>query len=126
MTAEYRGSWGTLRIETEMIDVTSAGPRPDKSWRYTDAQGHQHRWDDGWPTLEWFVTERYWCEDCEDGHTEGEWICLLCEEVIQPGMLGPSMHREYVPGLISAYLNDEPISGDEAQRLIAQAAAADA
>jgi hypothetical protein len=99
-----------LRWEREQIDVTSAGPRPDKTWRFTDAAGHEHYWSDGWPTLAWFVTERWWCEDCEDEHTEGEWCCPLCEEVIAPGMTGPSPFREYMPGRVSFYLGDEEIS----------------
>lgn len=106
-----------LRWERDLIDVTSNGPRPDKSWRYTDAAGHEHRWADDWPTLEWFITERYWCEECGDEHTEGEWICPLCEEVIAPGMLPPSIFREYMPGLVRFYLGDEEISPERFAQL---------
>jgi hypothetical protein len=120
MDTTVTGEFGTLRAEVEMIDVTSRGPRPDKAWRYTDAAGHQHFWRDGWPTLEWLVTERYWCEDCQDEHAEGEWICPLCEEVITPNMVGPSMFKERIPGLTSYYLNDEPISGQRYRELVAQ------
>jgi hypothetical protein len=116
--AEYSGDFGTLRIETDMIDVTSSSPYADEDWTFTDAAGHQHRYDHGYPTLRWFVTERWWCEECDDEHTEGEWTCPLCDEVIVPGTAGPDLFRRYAPGRTSYLLNDQPISEDEARRII--------
>lgn len=114
-----------LRAETEQIDVTSALPYPDERWRFTDAAGHEHRYErqaagDYYPTLRWFVTERYWRADCEDEHTEGEWICPLCDEVITPGTAGPDMFRRYVPGRTTYYLGDEEISEARYRELEAQ------
>jgi hypothetical protein len=118
MTAEYSGDWGTLRIETEMIDVTSGLPRPDHAWTFTDAHDHDHRWDDGYPTLVVVTEEPYWCPDCEDEHTDSHYECPLCGEVIEPGLRPAPLYREYVPGLTSAWLNDEPISEAEAQAIV--------
>jgi len=119
---EYRlRSGDQLTFETDRIDVTSALPYADESWTFTDAAGHQHRYDHGYPTLRWFVTERYWCEDCGDEHTEGKWICPLCDEVIEPGTAGPDRFRRYIPGMTHYYLNDQEISPDEYRRLAEQA-----
>jgi hypothetical protein len=115
---EYSGDFGTLRVETDMIDVTSNLPRPDKAWTYTDRAGHDHRWDHGYPTLVVVDEETYWCEDCGDEHTDSHYECPRCGEEIRPGLVGPSLHREYIPGRTEYLLNGEPISEDEARRII--------
>ncbi len=118
--AVYRGGFGELRIETDMIDVTSIGPEPDPDWDYTDHHEHRHfhsDTEDPYPTLKWVIDYRYWCEDCHDEHTEGHRACKQCDERISPG----TMHfpgRRYVPGLPECYLNGEPISPERARELI--------
>lgn len=109
---------GELRVETEQIDVTSNLPRPDKNWRHTDAAGHEHYWDNGYPTLVEVVDDTYWCDDCSDEHTESHLECPTCHQSIEPGMVGPPGYREYAPGRTSYYFNDEPITKAEAEELM--------
>ena len=118
--SEITGAFGTLRAETDRIDVTSSLPRPDPKWTYTDQQGHEHyREGNGYPTLVVVLEEPYWCPDCHDEHQWSHYECPLCGETIEPGLLPPSPYREYIPGMTHYYLNDEEISPDEYQRLLA-------
>jgi hypothetical protein len=118
---EIRGSFGVLRAEAEMIDVSSGLPRPDPEWTYTDHAGHDHhREGNGYPTLVVVTEEPYWCPDCHEEHTDSHYECPLCGEEIAPGLVSAPLHREYTPGLTHYYLNDEPISPDEYQWLVAQ------
>jgi DNA-directed RNA polymerase subunit RPC12/RpoP len=118
--AKYGTPMGELRIEREMIDVTSASPYADEDWTYTDQQGHPHRYDHGYPTLTWIIDRTYWCEDCGDEHTEGHYECPLCGERIEPGLKGPDMSRRYMPGRTSYYLDDEEISPERFAELAEQ------
>jgi hypothetical protein len=115
----YTGDFGELRMEREMIEVTSNLPRPDRNWTYTDQQGHEHRYDDGWPTLVTVVDRVYWCEGCNDEHQDTHLACAICGEEISPGMVGPSLHREFIPGRMSATLNGDPISKERYEELVA-------
>lgn len=123
-----RGSFGELRAETEMIEVTSGLLRPDPKWAYTDHAGHEHYYrkgsrygeGSGYPTLIVVTEEPYWCPDCHDEHTSSHYECPLCDEEIAPGLVPEPPYREYIPGLTSYYLNDEPITPDEYQRLVDQ------
>jgi hypothetical protein len=61
---------------------------PDKKWRYTDKAGHEHRYEDGYPTLK-EVIEFVPCgyEDCNcDGHEISHYECPECGERIRPGV----------------------------------------
>jgi len=118
MTSRFTFGGRTLRIEVEEVEVTSNAPRTDEAWTYTDQRGHEHYWRDGYPTLRYVVDETYWCGDCRDEHTEGHYECLECGEHITPGMRPPSMVREFMPGLKSFYLDDQPVSVEEAQRFM--------
>lgn len=45
-----------LDIETEMVDVSTHGPRPDPNWTHVDSNGHYHAYDQAdrlnhYPTL---------------------------------------------------------------------------
>lgn len=113
------GPFGTLRKETEVIAFTSNAPSRDPDWTYTDKRGHEHHYEGGlYPTLRWVVDETYWCDDCQEDHEDGHYECPECGEHIEPGMRDPSGKRELVSGLTSWYLDDEPISEEEAKRLI--------
>jgi hypothetical protein len=120
MASGISGSFGELRIETDQIEVTSNPPKPDKNWRYTDQQGHEHYWQDGYPTLVTIVDKTYWCGECRDEHEEMHLECPICHEHITPGMVGPSGFREFVPGRTSYWLNGKPISEERAKLLIAE------
>ena len=125
MDTTLTGAFGTLRAEAELIDVSSALPYPDEAWTYTDQHDHKHRYKRTgpgtyYPTLTWVVDETYWCEECGDEHAEGHWECPLCGEHITPGLKGPDRFPRKIPGMVSYYLNDEPISKAEYQRLVEQ------
>lgn len=113
------GEFGELIVEREMIEVTSGWPKPDKSWTYTDQQGHEHRYDDGWPTLVTVVERTYWCDECNDEHQDTHLACAICGEEIAPGMKPPSLAREFIPGQIRATLNGEQISKEQYEEIIA-------
>ncbi|WP_304452888.1 hypothetical protein [Nocardiopsis sp. YSL2] len=113
---------GELRIERDFVDVTVAA-EPDPNWVYTDQHGHEHRYHPGegdhYPTLVTVMDEPYWCPDCEEEHQFDHLECRLCGEQISPG-IRPGTPRK-VPGMWAAYLNDEPISGEHADALLAAA-----
>lgn len=113
------GGGGELRIETDQIEVTSNLPKPDRSWRYIDAQGHEHYWRDGWPTLVTVVEDTYWCADCNDEHDDTHFECPQCGEWISPGMVEGGMFREFMPGRTSYYLDGQPITKEQAEEIIA-------
>ena len=127
-TINLTGDFGNLVIETEMIDVTSALPYPDKNWHYTDEQGHEHRMVEGeYPTLRYVVdsTETYFCADRGEEHTEttGHYECLICDQVVKPGMT-QDFGRRYEPGRRFATLNGEPIDAERAEEILAAVRAA--
>lgn len=106
----------TLEVIREPIAVTSISPKPDKNWRHTDTEGHEHYWDNGYPTLE---PEEDYCVDCQDFHLEG-WVCVECGERIVPGLVPPSGFSEFVPGLARYFLDGEEISKEEADEWLRQ------
>jgi hypothetical protein len=114
---------GTLSVSVDVVEVTDMQPRPDKSWRYTDKQGHEHYYDGypvPYPTLTHVLDETYWCQDCRDDHTDGHLECRICGEHINPGLTGPSAFREYVPGLRHYKLDGVEITEERFTELLAQ------
>ena len=76
----------SVDVETESIDITSISDmKPDPKWEFTDAAGHYHAYTDKGetPTLEQ-VGEDYWCQDCNDHHTDYTTQCTLCGEEVNP------------------------------------------
>lgn len=118
-TSAITGDFGELRWETEMIDVTSGLPKPDPNWTFTDLQGHEHRYDDGYPTLVRVVESTTVDEDGEEWD-EWHFACRACGQHIEPGTTGPSRFREYAPGRTQAFLNGEPISKERFEELVEQ------
>lgn len=121
----FGGPLGTLRIVTDQIEVTSNLPRPDRNWRYTDAAGHEHRYDDGYPTLVRVGEGPYWCPDCHDEHEDSHWECPICHEEISPALTGPPPGREFIPGMTEYFLDGEPISKERAESILAEYQAAE-
>jgi hypothetical protein len=111
-------------VECEPFDVTSNW-RPDTSWLFRDAAGHEHRW---WtngapatdynpqlsydvPTLRRVIDEQWIDEDGserEAAHLE----CVKCSEHVQPGHMSDPW-RQFIPGLKRFYIDDEPVTEDE-------------
>lgn len=91
----------------DMIEVTSLN-RPDTSWRFTDAAGHEHRWfRDGKPAESYHPEGRYtvptlkYIEDYPgddeypaSGHSE----CIECGEHVTPGRRADT-ERQFIRGL---------------------------
>lgn len=123
---ELTGAWGTLRVETEVIEVPpSITPEPDERWSFTDRQGHRHAYAaEGafrYPTLRWVVDETCWCEDCQDEHQEGHWECEVCGERITPGTRGPDLFKRFLAGRTAFFLDGEPIREADARRIVSEA-----
>ena len=127
------GPLGTLRIEQDVIPVHYMHAA-DENWRFTDAAGHEHYWTgepllmiDGshYPSLIYVVDE--WCyrdhglygdASDPDGHpAAAHYECRLCGEHVSPGMTGPG--TTMIPGMRTAYLDDEPVSGERAEEVMA-------
>ena len=110
------GDFGTLRIEREWIDVTMMGGnwKYDPDWEFVDRAGHTHwRFDARFPTLVWVVDDVHYHDgdECADGHL----ACSLCFEPIEPGRVPAS---SFIPGLVSYYLDGEPIPPEQAEELL--------
>jgi hypothetical protein len=113
--------FGMLSVEVEAIDVTSSLPRADKNWRFADTRGHEHYWQDGWPTLV-RVVDGTWTDEDGEEHEESHLECLQCGgEHVEPGMVGPDGFREFMPGMRRYLLDGVEISEERAQEIIAAA-----
>jgi hypothetical protein len=116
-----------FEIESEPIDVTSIS-RPDPSWLFIDAAGHEHRWwTDGAPATDYRPEKRYevpslrWVIDetgiDEDGYeyTLGHHECVQCAEHVLPRTMADTT-TQYIPGLRRYRINGESVSREEFER----------
>src|SRR6266498_3585504 len=113
MQSEIRNKSGdVLSTDTELIDVTSifGGYIPDKDWQHTDNKGHVHFYsdtEDHYPTLKM----RHW-----------SYFCKQCGQTIEPGTKPDPKHpagvTEYTAGPTYYYLNGNPITKEEAERIL--------
>lgn len=111
---------GRLEIRCEIIIATSL-VAPRKSWRFTDAAGHVHRWREGpdaYPTLTPVGDGLYWCEDCRDEHEDSHLECRWCGERITPEVTGPV--TEQIPGMLEYYLDGKAITPEHAGEILAR------
>ena len=112
-------SW-ELNVDLNLIDVTSQFPSANEQWTFTDAQGHEHRYEYGYPTLDVVVDAEHWCDGTEgtaphDPHMavdESHYECKLCREVIVPAM-DPPYTPKSIPGQMSATLRGMTSDGRE-------------
>ena len=88
-TTMYLGPW-TIEAEQEIIEILDDSPQPDKGWRFIDANGHAHFWQDGYPTLKSVEVECY-CSAVEEDHTVPQLECPHCGEVIVPNRRAPGV-----------------------------------
>lgn len=122
----------TFEMNCDLLDVTSLH-RPDTSWRFTDAHGHEHRWHvDGQPaesyrpeakhetpTLRWVFDEwEYW--DDGERYQIGHHECRQCGEHIEPRYTADTS-TQYIPGMRHYRINGEPVSKDEFERRVEEA-----
>lgn len=111
MATTFSGRTWTLEVRQEWIDVTSERSSPNEHWTFTDANGHEHRYDHGYPTLEFVIDESHWCDGSEglynhDPHEAvdvAHYECLICRELIVPKM-DPPYTPKRIPGMRSATL----------------------
>lgn len=110
MATFMKHNW-QLDVTQNWIDVTSDRPSPNERWTFTDSNGHFHRYNHGYPTLEPVVDESHWC----DGH-EGPWNhdpheaidashyeCTNCREVVEPAF-DPPFTPKQILGSVDATL----------------------
>lgn len=129
-TTELHYQGRVLEVETERIEVTTGLPQPDPRWNHTDNALHHHRaereTEDGpvrYPTLVRRESEPYWCDHCNDEHTDSWFKCPLCGEKITPGTYIDTSPK-YIKGP-SAYLIDgQPVSASEGEALLTEIRAA--
>lgn len=99
MTVDGEPVRGSITFESNPIEIPpSMYPEPDPDWRYTDHQGHEHYYDDGYPTLERIVVNTWWCVDCHEHHDDVALACRICGEQIEPGTQPPSPYPTFVQG----------------------------
>jgi hypothetical protein len=116
----------------ELVEVTSTH-RPDTSWRFVDAQGHEHRWyAKGAPAESYSPSGRYevptlvWVKDdvgyFEDGepYDIGHHECVQCGEHVEPRSTADSV-QQFVPGLRWYRINGRSVTKDEFERRRAKA-----
>lgn len=129
---------GGVRFEVnqERTDVSSIH-RPDMSWSFTDAAGHEHVWFLGdksaynvmyrpdaqyhTPTLvSIFDGWDYWDDGERTARTHLE--CKQCGEHIEPGYRSDDT-RQYIGGIRSCYVDGESVSREEFERRLDEAMA---
>lgn len=117
-----------FRIETSLFEVTSLR-RPDTGWRFTDAQGHEHRWfedgqqADGYnpsakhstPTLKWVKTGEEYYDGDDEPHDVGHLECIQCGQRVDPKYTADT-NRQYAKGLAYCYINDQCVPSEEFER----------
>lgn len=100
-----RRNW-TIDVVQDWIDVTSERETPNERWTFTDAAGHEHHYEHGYPTLDYVIDESHWCDGREGiyNHDPHEAVdaahfeCKLCREVIEPKMDPPYTPKQ-IPGM---------------------------
>lgn len=133
MSGKYIAPNGDVfEAHCELMDVTSMH-RPDTSWRFVDAQGHEHRWHVEssepnvttapavsynpsakyiTPTLIWVKDgEEFW-EDDDEPHEVGHLECKQCGQHVSPHHIADST-VQYIPGLRHYRINGVTVSEEE-------------
>ena len=119
-----------LEAGCDLVEATSLH-RPDTSWVFMDAAGHEHRWFSGArPAQSYTPSETYetpslvWVHDgwgyYEDGerYELGHRECATCGERIEPRYTSDTV-RQYVPGLRWFRINGMSVSREEFEQRVA-------
>lgn len=114
----------SVALERDLIQVSvGMSHEPDEKWSYRDAAGHVHRFEGSeLPTLEWVVTDTYWCAECRDDHEEGEYRCKVCAQPVNPRYRTVGPTTKAIPGRTRIVLEprDSPnfeISSEELEEI---------
>lgn len=120
-------------LRRDAISVSSMLPRPDTSWHFFDAAGHDHRWCltrsyghppaksynpiEGYvvPTIVWVKDGETWYEEDDEPTPIGHYECEECKEHIKPGYTTDTDER-YIAGKLRCFINDKPVSREEFER----------
>lgn len=78
------GRW-TLRLDRLTETVTTSHPVLDPEWRSECVCGVEHRGDRLWDTVQAVPDGDWWCDDCEDTHTDQRTCCRYCSATVTPG-----------------------------------------
>jgi hypothetical protein len=124
-----------FRTYCDQFEVTSMH-RPNTSWRFTDAHGHEHRWhvtgDEhpatrylptetyDVPTLEWVKTGEEWIEDAEEPFEVGSYFCKVCGEEVDKGFTADDT-RQFIPGMRHYTIDGESVSAEVFAAKVAEA-----
>lgn len=125
----------TFEVDRCMVEATS-NHRPDTSWVFIDAAGHEHRWFlNGQPATTYSPLEHYDTPSLitiKDG--VGYWDdgepydivhreCRKCGEIIEPAYTADTS-RVMVPGIARYYINGESVSESAFKQRVEGVAAA--
>lgn len=111
----------TFEIHQDLHEVT-AMHRPDETWIFVDAQGHEHFWvfdgvrgpysvnaNASVPSVVFVKTgEEYW-EDDDEPHAVGYEACVQCGEKVVPRFCA-DQYTQYVRGLKRYRVDGESVS----------------
>jgi hypothetical protein len=113
MATRWSAPTWELETHTDVIETTMGWTyAPDTNWRTTDANGHEHRYNHGYPTLDFVVDASHWCDGSEgwahhDPHEaidESHYECKTCRLTIEPSLIPPGV-RTFMPGLTTCTLS---------------------
>lgn len=129
MAKLMHGTGRSLEVRVERIAVSTALPRPDPNWTYTDHAGHEHAYTSHaadvilYRNLVLRTGEPYWCPDCQDEHTDSWLECPQCGEKITPGTYVDTT-PQYIAGQKSYLIDGQPASKAEGDALLVAVSAA--
>lgn len=126
--AMLSGRGWKIDVSVDWIDVTSERATPNERWTHTDAAGHEHRYERGYPTLRLVVDASHWCDGTEglynhDPHEavdESHYECLRCGETIEPAM-DPPYTPKRVRGATTATIEARVTPGETVRALLLEA-----
>lgn len=101
-----------IEMKREDVEVSTLHPTrvPDAKWEYIDGHDHAHRFiGESVPSTKWVVTGTTWVGDCYDAMEVdiGEYRCIKCDDVVEPGYTVTYGVREFVPGLLEITIKTE-------------------
>jgi hypothetical protein len=133
-TFDFDVSEGVVRIERDYQEINMQGPVADESWRFTDANGHEHYYREEkdpeaehgghYPTLVYVPGPGYYCADCGDEHEDyavSHCECRACGLTVEPGSREPNNPEALVLTSQAAYLDGELITRERAEELLSAA-----
>lgn len=106
---QFNNSVVSLRKESYLEPINGWGP--SESWRFTDSHGHEHYYDNGYPTLEQKEEEEYWCDFCDEFHSgKSYYVCKECGDKVYPSTKPVVYYRCLQTRY---YINDQPVTEEE-------------